>query len=195
MNQKTRCLCGVCKHEWVTVFSSLYYGVGCPRCKSVSASKRMRRTEEQFKNIKELLLSRDIILELEYSDYIGNKQKCLFKCKKCGGEWLAILGCVIAESGCVFCARKKIKESKLRTEAEFDTDVKLIYLEKQIIVDINYSQYINGHTKIPCLCKKCGYRWLGRIDALKSGAGCQKCKGINSSSNSYKTLEQFNDIV
>lgn len=195
MKQQAECCCFVCGCEWKTQFSNLYYGTGCPKCKSKQASIRALRTEDEFNTIKQSLFDRGIILNLNYIDYKGDKQRCVFGCKSCGKEWETVLGYVINETGCIFCAQEKIKTAHLRTKEQFETDIQDIFLKKQIIVNINYDQYIKGNIKVPCVCNKCGHVWDNKIDALKSSSGCPRCKAKQCSDRSYKTKEQFNEIT
>ena len=48
------------------------------------------------------------------------------------------------------------------------------------------SEYTKGRDPIECLCEVCNYSWIGKVNNLLSGQGCNKCAGrINP------TLEEF----
>ena len=48
---------------------------------------------------------------------------------------------------------------------------------------VTTGQYVNNHTKVLCLCKKCGHSWYAVPNALLQGYGCPKCAGNIKKSN------------
>lgn len=103
------------------------------------------------------------------SEYKGQDQKVLFKCKICGHEWEAQARSMLRGlSGCRKCAG-----SYSYSNEEF-----LQKLEK-INPDIEpLDKYTKNNVKIRLKCKKCGYVWTTTPNKLLSSkTGCSKCAG------------------
>lgn len=123
------------------------------------------------------------------SEYKGQDQKVLFKCKICGHEWEAQARSMLRGlSGCRKCAG-----SYSYSNEEF--------LQKLEKINPNIEpldKYTKNNVKIRLKCKKCGYIWSTTPNKLLSQkTGCPNCAGQVSISNEEfeKKLYEWNPDV
>ncbi len=76
--------------------------------------------------------------------------------------------------------------SKTKTNDEF-----IIELREKNDQIIPQEPYINNHTKLLCLCRKCGYTWNVTPNSLLCGSGCPKCSGVKKRTNEEFVQELF----
>lgn len=192
MNDVVSCLCGVCGNEWETFFYNLHGGTGCPLCKKKTNSEKNRRTKEEFDLLIDRLKKRNIILNLNYLDYVGDKQKLKFTCGICGNEWETRLTNVVGGTGCTECARNLVKCLHSRTESKFIEDKNFILEKRNISVLLDFCDYKKGTQKVKCLCNNCGNIWESMFDGLVSlSRGCPKCKIEKLKNSFYISQNEF----
>lgn len=98
---KVLCLCKTCGHEWNTEPFNLKAGHGCPECKKVKASNRMR-----MPHIKHVAAIAKINPNVEVlGEIINDSTKVLCRCKVCRHEWNARPNDLKHGYGCPRCAK------------------------------------------------------------------------------------------
>lgn len=193
MNDVVSCSCGVCGNEWETFFYNLHDGRGCPICGKKTISEKNKRSREAFDLLIDGLKKRNIILNLDYSDYVGDKQKLKFACDVCGNEWETRLTNVVGGTGCTECARKLVKCLHSRTESKFIEDKNFILEKRNISVLLDFCDYKKGTQKVKCLCNNCGNMWESMFDGLVSlNRGCPKCKIEKHKKSFFVSQLEFN---
>ena len=98
INDRAKCNCKICGHEWYPIISSLINGYGCPKCANI-----LSLTTQEFKE-KLSYINPNISIISEYKNY-STKVKC--KCKICGHEWRAKPINLVNMIGCPRCNRSK----------------------------------------------------------------------------------------
>ncbi len=116
----------------------------------------------------------------------GCNDRYWWKCSVCGHEWkAAVCDRSLAGKGCKKCANRKLSELHLKSQADFEEDI------KQICPNIIISgKYIGYQENITVKCKKCGNIWDTKPATLYRGRQCQKCDAVIASSKK-KTNEEF----
>ena len=99
--------CKKCGYEWKIKPSHLLQNQLCRKC----ANEEKKKTNIQFILDLERKGLLDDVLPLE--DYKSCKEKILFKCLKCGGEWYARPDNILQNKGCPIC-----KTSSLENDIE-----------------------------------------------------------------------------
>ena len=95
--------------------------------------------------------------------------------------WTTVPHSLLKGNGCPKCA-KKIIANKLRSSKE-----QLINRIAVFEHDIEISgEYVNAHTKIECVCRKCGCEFIKAPKELLRGQGCPWCAGKKNSSTILK---------
>lgn len=164
---KIKCRCRKCGHEWNVLASSLLQGHGCPKCECERNARGQSKTQEQF--ITELQQVNPNIEVL--GQYKNIKVKILCRCKIDGYEWEVRPISLLQGTGCPKCAGC-VKLTPDQFIQQFKTNNKHAH-------DIELQEtFINKGIKIKCKCKKCGYEWEARPDSLINGVGCPKCAGL-----------------
>lgn len=97
--EKIRVKCKICKHVWSVVTYSLLQGCGCPECAKKTKSKKLAKTNEEFK---EELAEKNPNIEL-LETYINDRTKIQVKCKECLHEWGAYPTHLLRGTGCPIC--------------------------------------------------------------------------------------------
>ncbi|MBE6029405.1 MAG: hypothetical protein E7226_04550 [Clostridiales bacterium] len=97
------CRCRKCGHEWSPAAGSLSAGQGCPGCKALNTSKRLRKTHEEF--IAEMAAKHPDIEVV--GTYARANDPVACRCRKCGYEWSPKATILLRGRGCPKCARKR----------------------------------------------------------------------------------------
>ena len=95
--------CKECGYKWETIPARILSGSLCLKC----AREKRKKTNIDF--ILELEGKRilDKIVPLE--DYKGCKEKILFRCLRCGNEWLATPDNILQNKGCPNCQQSSLE--------------------------------------------------------------------------------------
>lgn len=174
-NQDSRiqCQCSICGHSWETSAASLSNGTGCPSC-----CGNMRKSTESF--IGDLSKVNPSIEVL--GEYANTKTPIALECKKCGWEWMASPGSVLAGSGCPNCAGRPEKSTELFKMQLADRHPDIILL----------GEYKNVHSKTRFQHLTCGYEWLAEPNGvLNRGNGCPRCGRERTAASRRKTHDEF----
>lgn len=114
----------ICKNCGLVFPQKLYShaaGHGCPRCSSMFATERMKRTkrimsESYGKELLELLADKfKNLYDYSFSEYRGWEQKIEIVCKRCGRHFWQRPGSNMEGCGCSACATHGFSESKPST--------------------------------------------------------------------------------
>ena len=172
-NTKIKCKCLIDNNIWYPIPSNLLIGEGCPKCKAINTSKRLRKTHEDF--LKELNQINSNIEPLE--EYITGKHKIYFHCKICDTKWKTAPQTILNGSICCPACANNMKY----TTEQFSNKIKNIVPDISII-----GEYINNHTKIKCRCNKCKKIFYKTPSSILLGNGCPIC-----SSHKFRDHEDF----
>ena len=171
-NTKVKCRCNVCGYEWESLPRHIINGVGCYKCYKKKQNEKYRKKEETFiEEIKKINPDISII-----GNYINCGTKILCKCNTCEYEWETTPNNLLRGRGCPKCGGTMKKNT-----AQFINEMSKV--NSNIVV---LGEYVNSHTHIKCICKKCNYTWNATPTSLLSGSGCPNC---SKSSTSF--MEQF----
>ena len=136
-----------------------------------------RKTHEEF--TKELFLLFPNI-EIKSGQYVNNKTKLSFICKKDGCEWDDTPSQILKGYGCPTCDGRRVQY----TQNTLQEKINLIHDNKIKLI----GNFITVDHKIKCYCKKCGHYWNPRPHDLLKGHGCPNCAG-----NKKYTLSLFKE--
>ncbi len=175
--------CKTCGHEFLmAVNSRTNQGQGCPICANQKAgksiTKRAVESRGSFQETNSLLLEewdyeKNSITPAEITR--ASKKKVWWKCKTCGGSWLAsVQNRVLADNKCPYCAGKKV----LVGFNDFAT------LHPELLQEwdcekndgLKPDEFTSGSgKKITWTCSKCGHEWQAKICDRSRGVGCPAC--------------------
>lgn len=160
--------CQLCGNEWKASPNNLLAGKGCKLCADKRGADKRRKTQQEFI---EALKGKNPDVELIGEYYMAAK-KTIFRCRKCGYEWLAKPNHILSGHGCPVCGGSQRKEHE-----SFISQLDSV----NPFVDV-LGEYINTRTKITCKCKICGYEWPITPNSLLRGSGCPECDKRNKTS-------------
>ena len=101
--KKIGCKCNECGHEWTAKPTNLLSGFGCPKCYALRRGSIRRGSHDRF--IEKMNKRNPNVEILSTYSRIHDKVSC--KCKKCGSEWWAEPGNLLAGSGCPSCKESR----------------------------------------------------------------------------------------
>lgn len=135
-----------------------------------------KMTNEEF--IFKLEAKRNDVIAL--GEYVDSNTKILFKCKKCGNEWLAKPTNILFGKGCPNCSRKKSHDVFIKEVFNINPHIEVI------------DRYIKDNTKILFKCKKCGNEWYQTPNnILNNKCGCPICVANRTNSKNTLTHNEF----
>ena len=160
------CRCKKCDYEWNIRPNNLLNGQGCPHCNC------NYKSDEEFKQ--EMNKKHPEIEVLD--NYINNREKLRGKCLLCGDIFYFCPGRILASNvaGCPSCAIKTRNDKITKSQDAFESELSIVNPNITII-----GKYVNSHTHIKCLCKKCSNTWETTPTKLLLGSGCPKCNISN----------------
>ena len=102
-NTKIKLKCKTCGNVWNAKPHNLLGKdkTGCPKCGVKKLSNLFSKTNELF--AKELKRKTKDIMPLE--NYVNNKTRIKFKCKRCNHEWYATPNYILKNTSCPFCSK------------------------------------------------------------------------------------------
>lgn len=96
--------------------------------------------------------------------YIDSKTKVLFKCEKCGNEWLANPSNILWGKGCPNCSRKKNHHDFVKEVFNINPNIEVV------------GEYVKDNIKILFKCKICGEEWYQTPNnIINKKCGCPVC--------------------
>lgn len=155
------CTCSVDGHQWSVKLAHLLNGTGCKRCASDSI------TSPEVGQL-ERLSGRGYSMA-RIGSYTGSKTRYNCACSTCGHKWPAMLGSLIAGTGCPSCRYTARQKPQEKAEPEMVAAASGRY-EFEIDGD-----YVGQQTTYSCSCLKCSHKWKARQIALLGGDGCMAC--------------------
>jgi very-short-patch-repair endonuclease len=152
-HDKIRCVCDICKHEFIDNYRNLgYKNFKCRYCVLISKSK---------------LIKNKIVDIIKIDDH-GDGAYIYLRCNKRGHEYKQDRRNLLADKECNQCYLE---------EKSFDKE----YILNQFnrihgdFYEYNMEDYKNVHTKIKITCKK-GHTFLQKVSNHLQGKGCPKCR-------------------
>lgn len=123
-------------------------------------------------------------------EIIGTYTKALdrvrVRCKECGKIWEPKAYSLTQGKSCPHCsAIKGSKNNKGKTGLKNNNDF-LLQLHKAHPEIESEGEYINTHTNVNFICKRCGNRWSAKPYSVLQGHGCPQCAKTGTS-----FMEQF----
>lgn len=158
-SEKLMCKCKIDNHQWLATWESLNNGNGCPKCAGT-----IRLTLDEIKS--DLKKSNEHITIVS-DEYKNNRTKLLFICNICGYEWASMWSSLKRSKKCPKCT------NKVRLTIE---EIKERLSKINSNITITSEEYVNNSTKLDCLCKIDGHKWMANWANLSQGWGCPMCK-------------------
>jgi very-short-patch-repair endonuclease len=162
------CVCG----EWrTTSIDYLTSGCGCPTC----SGKKQWTIERLFEEIVPAFQHKYYFGNVRKDDVYNNTSSFWISSYECGHSWQTSVSKLREDVACPYCGTYWTWERFLR--------------EKNKLATIDFSDvtpdYIkDSGSRIPCRCKKCNRKWMGKINTLFNGCrgidgspGCVRCSG------------------
>ena len=178
INAKTK-VCIVCKEHgefWQTPDSHISKKCGCPICRYIKSSSKIRKTFNEF--IEEAKLIHGDKYDYSKVNYINNKTKVCIVCKEHGEFWQTPDKHILRKQGCPSCSGNKKKNIH-----EFINESVKVHGYKY---DYSKSTYKNNNTPLIITCKLHGDFLQRPKDHLHS-QGCPHC----NQSKLENEIEQF----
>lgn len=184
VNAKTHitCRCKIHDYVWDAHPWSLLQGCGCPICGRERTNHSTTFTHEKFLDKMRGINSNIEIL----GDYTRAAEKIKCRCKICGNVWYPTASNILAGHGCKKCMDNTLSSDRRK-------NIESLYEQsKEIakIIDIDFSCYQNGNSKLSCTCKVCNNKWEVTYKNLLAGRGCPKC---NKNSKGEAKISLFLD--
>ena len=129
---------------------------------------KMWTTEEYKEKLRVVNDSVELI-----DEYKGAKVKVLFRCKKCGNEWMTRPALLLRGLSCPQCSKKTGGWRARKTNESFIEELKSVSPQLTPL-----EKYVNNKTKILFRCNVCGYQWKTMPWATLKGYGCPQCGGV-----------------
>lgn len=182
LKTKVKCVCHVCKHEWLANPRDLLVGKSCPQCAIKKSVDSKRKTNDAF--LSELAKMNPNITPLE--PYAGALTKIHVRCKICKNEWNVEPHSLLQGKGCNVCssARAGLKSRKSHTKFIKEMTQK----HPELIVN---GTYVDSWTSISCTCVNCNRTFNVKPADILSRKGCPKCNIDNLPQRQAKPFQQF----
>lgn len=167
--------------EFVQTLHNHLQGQGCPKCGKISASEKIRCSQEDF--IEKAKKAHGEKYDYRNVRYINNHTKVCIICPEHGEFWQLpsnhLNGC-----GCPRCSGKARKSTE-----EFVSDAKKVHGNKY---DYSKVEYINNSTKVCIICPEHGEFWQTPNKHLR-GDGCPICR-VNKKMSQNDFIERAKRI-
>lgn len=172
-NQKVKCKCRRCRHQWTPIWSNLMKGKGCPRCNLI------RKTVLGIRDELNYLFPSIKILSKMYTGVYGHLK---LQCTICNHKWSRSWHKLKSGVGCPQCQQDKQKLSIAEVKQ------KLFAISPSIV--LLSCKYDNVKTPLKCACNQCHSTWISSWGCLRQGHGCPHCNFDNS-----KLEQEVRDVV
>lgn len=127
--------------------------------------EREKKTRDQV--AQEVLNKHNGNIEL-VGNYMDANTKTLFRCNKCGNEWMAKPNNIIRGKGCQKCSGNEKKTRDQVSKEVLDKHEGRVEL---------VGDYVNARTKSLFHCNICGNEWMTQPSDILRGCGCPRCGG------------------
>jgi hypothetical protein len=177
VNNRTKvCItCPIHGEFWQTPCEHLS-GCGCPHCSGL-----VKLTTEAF--VEKAIKKHGEWYDYSKVEYINNSTKVLIICPDHGGFWQTP-NAHLRGQGCPHCSgnaqlsKEEFVERSIEVHGEWYDYSKVVY--------------INAHTKVCIIHKKCGKEFWQTPSSHLSGKGCPYCKASKLENSVYKILTNNN---
>ena len=183
VNSRTK-NCIICpKHGefWITPHSHLT-GHGCHKC----SCKCVLSAEEFVKRAKEIHGNK---YDYSKTEYVNANTKVCIICPEHGEFWQSPDN-HLHKQGCPLCANINRLLKKSENTETFIIKANSVHNKEY---DYSYVKYVNAHTKVCIIHKKCGYMFWQTPNSHLRGSGCPKCSN-NLPLNNENIIERFKII-
>lgn len=194
-NNKTKILirhnCNLCNnHEYYVIPNNfLCNGTRCPKCNELKGKRNTRYTHDEFLQIIKNLVNDEYTV---LSSYKNNKTKVKFihNSNKCNFHQFEMTPQAFINQGqrCPMCSKMMRVKKQAKTHEEFLKDFYKIHSKNEYEV---IGRYVNAHTPIDILHKKCNKISKSSPNNLLNGSKCVYCKYEKLKSEMSKTNETF----
>lgn len=176
--ERIDCKCSIDGYSWTPIASSIYRGIGCPKCSQNKLSKLFKMSNSDFiERMKVLHPDFEFIEEYKGSD---THIQCI--CKKCNTLLNPAIASLRSNYQCPVCSKRNRKGVIIgKTDLE-TTHPHLV----QFFVDKNDCQkYSHGsHKRVLLQCPECKMYQTNQVCIIsKYGFNCQFCGGTISKPN------------
>lgn len=175
---RVKCKCITCGHTWRTIWASLNYGRGCPKCGMDRVREALTLSSSEVKRrLKKLIPTVKITGKYKSSNF---PLPCL--CMTCGYAWSPVWQSLSQGVGCPKCSRIKANDRSRYTLAEIASRLQEVAPHIRLLS----KEYKNSYSPLSCKCVRCNRLWKVSWDNLKQGHGCPNCQ--------YKSEEEVRRI-
>lgn len=120
--------------------------------------------------------------------YVNNRTKIIIEDDRCGHIWNVMPSTPLRGVGCPYCSNRH-----KRTYEEFTGE--LCSISPNIVVITPKEEYVNGSTKVLCMCRIDNHEWLATPSSLLQGRGCPKCYGYITEPEFIERLKKVNPSI
>lgn len=174
-----------CGHINKVTPDSILRGSKCLQCKNINLGKNKRKSHEHF--ISELAIINNNIKVL--GSYNTANTRIEVECIVCQHVWNPIASSLLMGFGCPKCANHyTMTHEEFIDRVKYNINANLELLGK----------YVDSHTPIKCMCKKCGNIFSAMPYQIEKGSGCKKCadkvRGYNLRNSHEDFIEKMSEI-
>ena len=106
--------------------------------------------------------------------YENINRRVAVRCSVCGYTWEGVPASLLSGDGCRKCGTKKAHERFIRSQDDFEAEVK----EKNPDVEI-IGTYTGRHSPVKVRCKICGFEWSPKASSVLRGSSHKGSSGIH----------------
>ena len=164
-NQKVKCKCLKCHHEWRTRYCNLLKGRGCVKCGYKDLRDHLKLNyDEALARLNKVSYGR-FIFTLDREQYAGLNTIISCRCLSCNYIWATKITYLTQRySGCPECAKDVIAQKQRK---ELDTIIHNLCCVSDGRFAFTLGQYDGfAKTRVECVCYKCGCVWNAKLTNL-----------------------------
>ncbi|RPF21081.1 zinc-ribbon domain-containing protein [Myceligenerans xiligouense] len=200
-NRAVQWRCNACHHEWGAKVAARACGGGCPKC---AQSKRARSLAQapDGASLQDLYpaVAAEFISNLTRPDMTPSdlrpraRQRCVWKCSRCGHRWEATVANRADGRGCMACANQRRAEARRRPTAKTGTAAeRATFPQSELVVNLTHAERgladLKPASKDRCLwrCSECSHEWEATVvSRVVMRSGCPVC-GTRRAATSWAT--------
>lgn len=182
-------VCIICSEHgefWQMPHSHLQ-GNGCPVCGKLKLREQFQKTNNDF--IEQARKVHDNKYDYSKTEYVNANTKVCIICPEHGEFWQSPDN-HLHKQGCPLCANINRLLKKSENTETFIIKANSVHNKEY---DYSYVKYVNAHTKVCIIHKKCGYMFWQTPNSHLRGSGCPKCSN-NLPLNNENIIERFKII-
>ena len=182
-------VCIICSEHgefWQMPHSHLQ-GNGCPVCGKLKLREQFQKTNNDF--IEQARKVHDNKYDYSKTEYVNANTKVCIICPEHGEFWQSPDN-HLHKQGCPLCANINRLLKKSENTETFTIKANSVHNKEY---DYSYVKYVNAHTKVCIIHKKCGYMFWQTPNSHLRGSGCPKCSN-NLPLNNENIIERFKII-